>query len=109
MRMDFSFAGQSSMNPMWSFIFRLTDRLSTDKDGSKAYYEVRLKKGRFTADADGRIYSGGQEVTWEQFETAVKSKKDDEYIQLSLPPIEPPAFAARVRELKEKHHFYYRL
>ena len=86
-----------------------TERLARDKDGSKSYYEVRLKKGFFTADANGRIYSGGQPVTWEQFETAVKSKRDDEYIQLSLPPVEPPAFAARVRALKEKHHFYYRL
>ena len=86
-----------------------TDRLARDADGSKRYYEVRQKKGYYTADASGQIYAAGRPVTWEEFEKAVKRKKEGQYIQLSLPPNQPKDFSTRVRSLKERHHFYNRL
>ena len=86
-----------------------TDRLARDKDGSKSYHEVRKKQGFYTADAQGQIYAAGQPVTWKQFEKAVKAKREGQYLQLSLPPDEPKDFAMRVRRLKERHPFYYRL
>lgn len=70
---------------------------------------VRHKRGHYTADAEGRIYAAGKPITWEQFERAVLAKKQDEYIQLSLPPTEPEGFTARVRRLKAKMNFNHRL
>lgn len=86
-----------------------TDRLARDADGSKRYYEVRLQKGFYTADALGQIYAAGRPLTWDEFEKAVKKKRQGQYIQLSLPPTEPKEFAARIRSLKERYPFYYRL
>ena len=84
-------------------------RLARDPDGSRAYYDVRHKQGHYTADAEGRIYAAGKAITWEQFERAVLAKKEGEYIQLSLPPIEPKDFSTRVRRLKAKMNFNHRL
>lgn len=86
-----------------------TDRLARDVDGSRRFYEIRKKQGFYTADASGQIYAAGRPLTWEEFEKALKKKKDGQYVQLSLPPIQPSVFAARVRSLKEKHPFFYRL
>jgi hypothetical protein len=85
------------------------ERLGYDRDGSRLYYEVRRKKGRYTADNDGRIYAAGQPVSWKQFEKAVLSRKDNEYIQLSLPPDAPKEFLARVERLRDRKHFSQRL
>ena len=85
------------------------ERLARDPDGSRAYYEVRHKRGYYTADAEGRIYAAGKPITWEQFERAVLAKKEDEYIQLSLPPTEPRDFTTRVRRLKARMNFNHRL
>lgn len=84
-------------------------RLAYDKDGSKRYYEVRKQEGYFTADANGRIYSAGKLVPWKQFENAVKTKREGQYIQLSMPPAEVPGFTARVFRLKAKYPFFFRL
>jgi hypothetical protein len=86
-----------------------TDRLARDADGSRRFYEIRKKQGFYTADASGQIYAAGRPLTWEEFEKALKKKKDGQYVQLSLPPIQPSEFAIRVQSLKEKHHFFYRL
>jgi hypothetical protein len=85
------------------------ERLARDPDGSRAYYEVRHKRGYYTADAEGRIYAAGKAITWKQFEGAVLAKKEEEYIQLSLPPREPKDFTARLRRLKAKMNFNHRL
>lgn len=85
------------------------ERLARDPDGSKAYYEVRSKRGYYTADAEGRIYAAGKAISWEQFEKAVLAKKEDEYIQLSLPPRELKEFTTRVRRLKARMNFNHRL
>lgn len=85
------------------------ERLARDPDGSRAYYEVRHKQGYYTADAEGHIYAAGKPITWKQFEQAVLAKKEGEYIQLSLPPIEPRDFSERVRRLKAKMNFNHRL
>ena len=77
-------------------------RLAQDKNGSRAYYEVRQKPGYYTADAAGRIYAAGKPVAWEQFEKMVLAKKKDEYIQLSLPPKLPKGFATRIQRLEAK-------
>ena len=86
-----------------------TDRLARDVDGSRRFYEIRKKQGFYTADAAGQIYAAGRPLTWEEFEKALKKKKDGQYVQLSLPPIQPSEFAVRVQSLKEKHPFFYRL
>ena len=85
------------------------ERLASDPDGSRFYYEVRHKRGRYTADAEGRIFAAGKPITWKQFERAVLTKKEGEYIQLSLPPREPGDFTARVQRLKAKVNFNHRL
>jgi hypothetical protein len=85
------------------------ERLARDPDGSRAYYEVRQKRGYYTADAGGRIYAAGKSITWEQFERAVLAKKEDESIQLSLPPREPKEFTVRVERLKAQMNFNHRL
>ena len=86
-----------------------TDRLARDADGSRRFYEIRKKQGFYTADASGQIYAAGRPLTWAEFEKALKKKKDGQYVQLSLPPIEPSEFAVRVRRLKETYPFFYRL
>lgn len=86
-----------------------TRRLAADKDGGRHYHELRLKPGRYTADAQGQIYAAGQPVTWKQFEAAVRAKQEGEYLQLSMPPEEPRDFAARVERLKKRKHFFFRL
>jgi len=85
------------------------ERLSRDPDGSKDYYEVRNQPGYFTANASGEIFAAGKPVSWAQFKAAVLAMKEEEYVQLSLPPTQPKDFAARVRRLKETKNFYYRL
>lgn len=86
-----------------------TRRLASDKDGGRYYHELRLKPGLYTADAQGQIYAAGQPVTWKQFEAAVLAKREDEYLQLSMPPQEPRDFAARVARLKKRKNFFFRL
>lgn len=81
------------------------ERLARDPDGSRAYHEIRHKPGYYTADAEGRIYAAGKPISWEEFEKAVLAKKEDDHLQLSLPPAEPRAFATRVRRLKARMNF----
>jgi len=97
---------------LWTATSEVTiwvERLARDPNGSRAYYEVRHKRGHYTADAVGWIYSAGKLITWDEFERVVLAKKDDEYIQLSLPPTEPREFTTRVRRLKTKMNFNHRL
>ena len=86
-----------------------TDRLATDRDGSRYYHEVRRQPGRYTANANGELFAAGRPVSWAAFEAAVLRRKDGEYLQLSLPPIEPKSFARRVRALQARKHFSHRL
>ena len=86
-----------------------TQRLSRDKDGSKWYYECRLKPGYYTLDAEGQMFSGGKPVTWQDFEAAALARKPGVFIQLSLPSNPSESLMKRVKEFKAKNHFYYRL
>jgi hypothetical protein len=97
---------------LWTATAEVTiwiERLRSDADGSKFYYEVRRKPGYYTANAKGDLFAAGKPVSWPAFEAAVLAKKDGEYIQLSLPPTEPKNFTERVRELKARKNFNHRL
>ena len=86
-----------------------TERLRVDPDGSKAYYQVRKKRGHYTTDAQGELFAAGRPVTWASFEAAVLARKEGQTIQLSLPPTPSKALAKRVRELKARASFSERL
>ena len=85
------------------------DRLRGDPHGSKAYYEGRRQRGYYTANANGELFAAGKPVSWPAFEAAVLRKKDNEYIQLSLPPNAPKDFIRRVHKLDAIGDFNYRL
>lgn len=90
---------------LWTATSEVTiwvNRLASDKNGSKFYYEVRRQPGHYTANADGKLFFAGQPVRWSAFEAAVLKNKDGPYMQLSLPPTEPKNFAARLRSLQAR-------
>jgi hypothetical protein len=97
---------------MWTDTNEVTiwiERLARDRDGSKLYYECRAKPDSYTMDAEGRIFSAGQPVSWRQFQAAVLSTKEGEYTQLSRPPKVPSRLEYRMAKLMKQKVFLYRL